>query len=79
LSSSYPAWDTRGINTPALTHPYKRHRFPAEIISHWVWLYFRFCLSDRDVEGLMAERGVMLTCEAVRPWRRKFGQAYANQ
>jgi putative transposase len=61
------------------TNPYKRHRFPAEIISHCVWLYFRFCLSYRDVEELMAERGVILTYEAVRYWCRKFGQAYANQ
>jgi putative transposase len=58
---------------------YKRHRFPAEIISHCVWLYFRFCLSYRDVEELMAERGILLTYEAVRYWCRKFGQAYANQ
>jgi putative transposase len=60
-------------------NPYKRHRFPAEIISHCVWLYFRFCLSDRDVEELMAERGVSLTYEVVRYWCRKFGQIYANQ
>jgi len=64
------------LPTPNL---YKRHRFPAEIISHCVWLYFRFCLSYRDVEELMAERGVLLTYEAVRYWCRKFGQVYANQ
>jgi len=58
---------------------YKRHRFPAEIISHGVWLYFRFCLSYRDVEALMAERGVILTYEAVRYGCRKFGPAYAHQ
>jgi len=58
---------------------YKRHRFPSEIISHCVWLYFRFCLSYRDVEELMTVRGVSLTYEAVRYWCRKFGQAYANQ
>jgi putative transposase len=52
---------------------------PAEIISHCVWLYFRFCLSYRDVEELMAERGITLTYEAVRYWCRKFGQTYANQ
>jgi putative transposase len=46
---------------------------------HCVWLYFRFCLSYRDVEELMAERGVLLTCEAVRYWCRKFGQVYTNQ
>jgi putative transposase len=58
---------------------YKRHRFPAEIISHCVWLYFRFCLSYRDVEELMAARGVVLTYEAVRYWCRTFGQTYANE
>lgn len=60
-------------------NPYKRHRFPAEIIGHCVWLYFRFYLSYRDVEELMAERGSILTYEAVRYWSRKFGQAYASQ
>jgi putative transposase len=67
------------MNPPPTTNPYKRHRFPGEIISHCVWLYFRFCLSYRDVEELMAERGIILTYEAVRYWCRKFGQAYANQ
>ncbi len=57
---------------------YKRHRFPPEIIAHAVWLYFRFALSYRDVEELLAERGVVLTYETVRQWCRKFGQAYAN-
>jgi putative transposase len=66
------------MNTPSSTNLYKRHRFPAEIISHSVWLYYRFSLSYRDVEELMAERGVTLSHEAVRYWCRKFGQAYAN-
>jgi len=57
----------------------KRHRFPPEIISHAVWLYFRFALSYRDVEEEMAERGLALTYETVRQWCRKFGQAYANR
>src|SRR3954451_9932086 len=57
---------------------YKRHRFPPEIIGHAVWLYYRFSLSYRDVEELLAERGVILTYETVRQWCRKFGQAYAN-
>jgi putative transposase len=70
---------TRGMNTPPATNPYKRHRFPAEIISHCVWLYFRFCLSYRDVEELMAARGITLTYEAVRSWCLKFGQTYANE
>ncbi len=57
---------------------YKRHRFPPAIIGHAVWLYFRFALSYRDVEELLAERGVVLTYETVRQWCRKFGQGYAN-
>jgi putative transposase len=66
------------MNLLPATNPYKRHRFPAEIISHSVWLYYHFSLSYRDVEELMAERGVTLSHEAVRYWCRKFGQAYAN-
>jgi putative transposase len=57
---------------------YHRHRFPAEIISHCVWLYFRFALSFRDVEEMLARRGVALTYETVREWYLKFGQTYAN-
>jgi len=57
---------------------YKRHRFPPEIIAHAVWLYFRFALSYRDVEELLAERGVIVTYETVRQWCHKFGQTYAN-
>jgi transposase-like protein len=71
-------WHTYRITTRLGTNPYKRHRFPTKIISHCVWLYFRFCLSYRDVEEPMAARGVVLTYEAVRYWCRKFGQAYAN-
>jgi putative transposase len=67
------------MNTSPAPNLYKRHRFPAEIISHCVWLYFRFCLSYRDVEELMAVRGVLLTYETVRSCCRKFGQQYANQ
>src|SRR5919197_1556797 len=65
---------------PAPTPPpisYKRHRFPAEIISHCVWLYHRFGLSLRDVEELLAERGVAVTYEAIRLWCRKFGPLFA--
>jgi putative transposase len=57
---------------------YKRHRFPAEIISHCVWLYFRFPLSVRDISEMMAERGVTVSHETVHQWSRKFGQQYAN-
>jgi putative transposase len=61
------------------TPTYKNHRFPPEIISHGVWLYFRFCLSYRDVEELLFARGIIVTYEAIRKWCQKFGQAYANQ
>jgi putative transposase len=57
----------------------KNHRFPTEIISHAVWLYFRFCLSYRDVEELLFARGIIVSYEAIRKWCRKFGQQYANQ
>jgi len=57
---------------------YTGYRFPAEIISHAVWLYFRFPLSYRDVEELMAERGIVLTYETIRQWCQRFGQQYAN-
>src|SRR5260370_1179989 len=57
---------------------YHRHRFPAEIISHCVWLYFRFALSFRDVEEMLAMSGVSLSYETVREWCLKFGQTYAN-
>ena len=67
------------MKTAMPANPYKNHRFPAEIISHAVWLYFRFCLSYRDVEELLLARGVIVTYEAIRKWCRKFGQSYANQ
>ncbi len=56
---------------------YRRHLFPPEIISHAVWLYHRFALSFRDVENLLAERGITVSYEAIRSWCRKFGPAYA--
>src|SRR5918992_2776468 len=67
------------MNTAAPPNPYTHHRFPAEIISHGVWLYFRFCLSYRDVEELLFARGIIVTYEAIRKWCLTFGQAYANQ
>ncbi|GHO50298.1 IS6 family transposase [Ktedonospora formicarum] len=62
-----------------LSSPYKGYRFPPVMISHCVWLYFRFSLSFRDVEELMAERGVVLTFETVRQWCLNFGQKSANE
>ena len=58
---------------------YPRHRFPAEIISHAVWLYHVFSLSLRDVELILAERGVVVTHESIRHWCRKFGADFAHR
>jgi len=58
---------------------YAGYRFPAEIISHAVWLYFRFPLSLRMMDELLAARGIIVSHETVRQWARKFGQAFANQ
>src|SRR3712207_3361498 len=60
-------------------NPYTGHRFPPEIISHAVWLYFRFPLSLRMVEEMLAARGILVSHETVRQWARKFGQDFANQ
>jgi putative transposase len=56
---------------------YRGYRYPLGIISHAVWLYFRFHLSLRDVEDLLAERGVTVTYETIRAWCMKFGPSYA--
>ncbi|WP_238192292.1 IS6 family transposase, partial [Methylobacterium frigidaeris] len=57
---------------------YARHQFPPEIIRHAVWLYLRFTLSYRDVEELLAERGISVAYESVRRWVLKFGPAFAR-
>ena len=57
---------------------YARHQFPAEIIRHAIWLYLRFTLSYRDVEELLAERGIETSYETVRRWALKFGPAFAR-
>ena len=59
--------------------PHCRHRFPAEIISHAVWLYHVFSLSLRNVEHLLAERGIVVSYETVRRWCGKFAQTFANR
>jgi len=56
---------------------YKRYRFPAEIIQYAVWLYHRFNLSHRDIEDLLAERGICVSYEAIRLWCNRFGPKYA--
>ena len=58
---------------------YLRHRFPPDIISHAVWLYHRYCLSFRDVEDLLAERGIIVSYETIRQWCEKFGPDYARR
>ena len=58
---------------------YRRHRFPPEVISYAVWLYFRFPLSLRMVEEMLAARGICVTYETVRQWGKKFGKAFADQ
>jgi putative transposase len=63
----------------SLRSPYQGYRFPPEIISYCVWLYFRFSVSHRDIEEVMAERGVTVTYETIRTWCYKFGQDYAKR
>ena len=58
---------------------YRRHRFPPEIIQHAIWLYLRFTLSYRDVEELLAERGLDISYETVRRWVLKFGPSIARR
>jgi hypothetical protein len=65
------------MKTPARAR-YGGYRFPAEIIGHAVWLYFRFPLGLRMVEKLLAARGIIVSHETVRQWARKFGQQSAT-
>ena len=58
---------------------YRRHRFPPEIIQHAVWLYYRFNLSHRDIEDILARRGILVTHESIRLSCNKFGPHYAHQ
>lgn len=70
--------DTVGMSDEVASPAYISYRFPPKINAHVVWFYFRFALSYRDIEELLAERGVIVTYETVRQWCRKFDQAYAN-
>ena len=72
-----PAKDNSDTMKPP-PDPHYRHRFPAEVISHAVWLYHVLSLSLRDVELLLAERGIVVSYETVRRWCKKFGQSFAN-
>lgn len=58
---------------------YKRHRFPPDIISYAVWLYYRFNLSHRDIEDILAERGITVSRESIRLWCNKFGAIYTRR
>ena len=58
---------------------YKRHRFPRDIISYAVWLYYRFNLSHRDIEDLLAERGITVSRKSIRLWCIKFGALFARR
>src|SRR4051812_47969063 len=65
--------------TSSAKSPYTGYRFPPEIISYAVWLYFRFPLSLRHVDEILAARGITVSHETVRQWALKFGQGVANQ
>jgi len=56
---------------------YHGYRFPPDVISHAVYFYYRFCLSFRDVEELLAKQGIFVSYETIRQWCRKFGADYA--
>ena len=58
---------------------YSGYRYPSQVISHAVWLYHRFTLSFRDIEELLAARGITVSYETIRNWCLKFGQQYCNQ
>ena len=65
--------------SPAAKSPYAGYRFPAKVISQAVWLYFRFPLSLRMVEEMLAARGIIVSHETIRQWALKFGQDFANR
>ena len=77
LSSSAGEWQTWPMKSD--TPSYHGYRFPPEIISHAVWLYHRFCVSFRDVEDLLAQRGITVSYEAIRLWCIQFGSEYARR
>jgi putative transposase len=61
------------------TNVYAGYRYPSQIISHAVWLYHRFTLSFRDIEELLAARGITVSYETIRNWCLNFGKQYCNQ
>ena len=58
---------------------YADYRYPAQIISHAIWLYHRFTLSFRDIEELLAARGIVVSYEAIRQWCKKYGAIHCNK
>ena len=76
LSGVLSNWQNGPMNSKSPS--YHGYRFPPEIINHAVWLYHRFCMSFRDVEDLLAQRGITVPYEAIRLWRNKFGPEYAR-
>lgn len=58
---------------------YHRHPYSIEVVSSCVWLYFRYCLSYRDIEEMMLERGVTVSYETIRVWCFKFGAEYSKR
>jgi len=76
-------WQTRpghgsvaGMTTTP--NPYRGFRLPTEVIEHVVWLYHPFSLSLRDVELILAARGVVVSYESIREWGLRFGRLFAN-
>ncbi len=61
------------------TNPYRGFRYPAEVIQHAVWLYHCFSLSLRDVETILAARGIVVSYETIREWGLRFGRLFANE
>ena len=61
------------------SNPYRGFRFPAEVIEHAVWLYHCFSLSLREVETILAARGIVVSYESIRDWGLRFGQLFANK
>jgi putative transposase len=76
VGSPGEADESGGMKPPP--DPHYRHRFPAELIGHAVWLYHVLSLSLRDVELLLAERSIVVSYETVRRWCMKFGQSFAD-
>ena len=73
LSMALRRWLAPSRRMDSRNPSYHGYRFPPEIISHAVWLYHRFCLSFRDTEDFLAQRGITVSYETIRQWCRTFG------